>query len=361
MTAPINTKRQPPYKVAGLVLALLSIAAVVVVYLQFRGDFLPRTQLTMISARSGLSMDPGAKVTYNGVQIGRVGQVEQVTVDDEPRAKIILEVNPEYLDLIPRNVNADITATTVFGNKYVSFTTPKDPSSERITASDVIDVSSVTTEFNTLFETVVEVAEQVDPIKLNQTLTATADALDGLGERFDDNPNLNRVLEQLRTISGVLSERRMDLSDTLTSLSKFIVSLGEALASGPYFKVMLANLAPYWLLQPLRRRRLQEARHRSGGVLGQRRTAGLPLPGSQRHRVLQRRPAARPDPAGALRGRRRGARRDGRRRRVVLPPGPRWKAPRPIPGRPSSPDRRAPTPRAPAATRPRATRCPART
>ena len=160
MTAPINTKRQPPYKVAGLVLALLSIAAVVVVYLQFRGDFLPRTQLTMISARSGLSMDPGAKVTYNGVQIGRVGQVEQVTVDDEPRAKIILEVNPEYLDLIPRNVNADITATTVFGNKYVSFTTPKDPSSERITASDVIDVSSVTTEFNTLFETVVEVAEQ---------------------------------------------------------------------------------------------------------------------------------------------------------------------------------------------------------
>ena len=133
--------------------------------------------------------------------------------------------------------------------KYVSFATPKDPS------SDVIDVSSVTTEFNTLFETVVEVAEQVDPIKLNQTLTATAEALDGLGERFDDNPNLNRVLEQLRTISGVLSERRMDLSDTLTSLSKFIVSLGEALASGPYFKVMLANLAPYWLLQPLRRRR----------------------------------------------------------------------------------------------------------
>ena len=217
--------------------------------------------------------------------------------------------------------------------KYVSFATPKDPS------SDVIDVSSVTTEFNTLFETVVEVAEQVDPIKLNQTLTATADALDGLGERFDDNPNLNRVLEQLRTISGVLSERRMDLSDTLTSLSKFIVSLGEALASGPYFKVMLANLAPYWLLQPLRRRRLQEARHRSGGVLGQRRTAGLPLPGSQRHRVLQRRPAARPDPAGRHPGQSRAGRRP--RIAVLLHPGPRR---RPDPGQPAAlrgPDRRA--------------------
>ena len=230
MTAPINTKRQPPYKVAGLVLALLSIAAVVVVYLQFRGDFLPRTQLTMISARSGLSMDPGAKVTYNGVQIGRVGQVEQVTVDDEPRAKIILEVNPEYLDLIPRNVNADITATTVFGNKYVSFTTPKDPSSERITASDVIDVSSVTTEFNTLFETVVEVAEQVDPIKLNQTLTATAEALDGLGERFGDSiidgnqilaevnpqmPTIRRDNQLLADLGEVYADAAPDLFDGL--------------------------------------------------------------------------------------------------------------------------------------------------
>ena len=156
---------------------------------------------------------------------------------------------------------------------------------------------------------------------------------------IDDNPNLNRVLEQLRTISGVLSERRMDLSDTLTSLSKFIVSLGEALASGPYFKVMLANLAPYWLLQPLRRRRLQEARHRSGGVLGQRRTAGLPLPGSQRHRVLQRRPAARPDPAGRHPGQSRAGRRP--RIAVLLHPGPRR---RPDPGQPAAlrgPDRRA--------------------
>ena len=67
---------------------------------------------------------------------------------------------------------------------------------------------------------------------------------------IDDNPNLNRVLEQLRVISDILNERKLDLTDTLSSLSKFMVSLGEALASGPYFKVMLANLAPYWILQP---------------------------------------------------------------------------------------------------------------
>ena len=36
----------------------------------------------------------------------------------------------------------------------------------------MILAESVTTEFNTLFETVTSIAQKVDPIKLNQTLTS---------------------------------------------------------------------------------------------------------------------------------------------------------------------------------------------
>ncbi|MGO4444293.1 MCE family protein [Mycobacterium sp. 2YAF39] len=198
MTAPINSPRTPPYKLAGLVLTLLVIVAVVLVYFQFRGDFLKREQLTMMSARAGLSMDPGAKVTFNGVEIGRVATVNAVDVGGEPQAKIVLDVDPKYIKLIPKNVTADISATTVFGNKYISFTSPKDPSPQRITTSDVIDVTKVTTEFNTLFETVVSLSSQVDPIKLNQTLAATAEALDGLGDRFGQSiTNGNEILGDL--------------------------------------------------------------------------------------------------------------------------------------------------------------------
>jgi phospholipid/cholesterol/gamma-HCH transport system substrate-binding protein len=214
MTAPMNTKREPPYKLAGLVLSLITIAAIVLVYMQFRGDFLDREKLTMISARSGLSMDPGAKVTYNGVEIGRVGQVQAVNIGGEPRAKITLDVDPKYFKYIPKNVDANISATTVFGNKYISFSSPKDPSPQRITPADVIDVTSVTTEFNTLFETVVSVAQQVDPIKLNQTLAATAEALDGLGDRFGQSivngndilADINPQLPQLRRDNQLLAD-----------------------------------------------------------------------------------------------------------------------------------------------------------
>jgi phospholipid/cholesterol/gamma-HCH transport system substrate-binding protein len=198
MTAPLNKPRTPPYKLAGLVLTLIVIVAVVLVYFQFRGDFLKREQLTMMSARAGLSMDPGAKVTYNGVEIGRVATVNAVDVGGEPQAKIVLDVDPKFINLIPKNVTADISATTVFGNKYISFTSPKDPSPQRITPSDVIDVTKVTTEFNTLFETVVSLSSQVDPIKLNQTLSATAEALDGLGDRFGQSiTNGNEILGDL--------------------------------------------------------------------------------------------------------------------------------------------------------------------
>jgi phospholipid/cholesterol/gamma-HCH transport system substrate-binding protein len=242
MTAPLNEPRTPPYKLAGLVLTLITIVAIVLVFFQFRGDFLQREQLTMMSARAGLSMDPGAKVTYNGVEIGRVAAVNEVDVGGEPRAKITLDVDPKYLKLIPKNVDANISATTVFGNKYISFSSPKDPTPQRITPSDVIDVTSVTTEFNTLFETVVSVSEKVDPIKLNQTLSATAEALDGLGDRFGQSiihgneiladinpqmPQIRRDNQLLADLGDVYANAAPDLFDGLENAVTTARTLNE--------------------------------------------------------------------------------------------------------------------------------------
>src|SRR5258705_8747429 len=50
---------------------------------------------------------------------------------------------------------------------------------------------------------------------------------------INDNPNLNHVLEQLRTVSGLLVKHKYDLVDTLTTVAKFVASLGEAVGSRP--------------------------------------------------------------------------------------------------------------------------------
>jgi phospholipid/cholesterol/gamma-HCH transport system substrate-binding protein len=120
----------------------------------------------------------------------------------------------------------------VFGNKYIAFSSPAKPSPERVSPSTPIQASGVTTEFNTLFETVVSVAQKVDPIKLNQTLTATAQALDGLGERFGQSiengntiladvnpllPQLRKDNQRLAQLADVYADASPDLFDGLNS------------------------------------------------------------------------------------------------------------------------------------------------
>ncbi len=67
---------------------------------------------------------------------------------------------------------------------------------------------------------------------------------------INDNPNLNHVLEQLRTVSDLLEARKNDLAETLKTFGKTVAGLNETVASGPYFKVQLSNLLPPWILQP---------------------------------------------------------------------------------------------------------------
>jgi phospholipid/cholesterol/gamma-HCH transport system substrate-binding protein len=127
-------------------------------------------------------------------------------------------------------VDADIMATTVFGSKYVSFVSPNDPVSQRISPRDVIDVASVTTEDNTLFETITSISQKVDPVKLNQTLTATAQALDGLGTKFGTSivygddiladlntqmPEIRADIQQLSGLADVYTDASPDLWDFL--------------------------------------------------------------------------------------------------------------------------------------------------
>ena len=227
-----NKIRTPPYKLAGIGLLVILALVLTLVFMQFRGDFKTKTHLTMLSARAGLVMDPGSKVTYNGVEIGKVGKITAVQADGRPAAKLLLDVYPKYLKLIPANVNANIKATTVFGGKYVSLTTPKNPTPQRITPQHVIDARSVTTEINTLFQTITSIAQQIDPVKLNLTLAGAAQALNGLGSKLgqsiinanailDDvnpqQPQVRRDIQQLAALGDVYANAAPDLLEFLNN------------------------------------------------------------------------------------------------------------------------------------------------
>lgn len=220
-----NKSHVPPYRLAGALTVLFLLVVTALVYGQFRGAFTKTIPLTMVAPRAGLVMDPGGPVTYNGVQIGRVGSISPTEHEGKPAAKFILDVDPKYLKLIPANVEADIRATTLFGNKYVSLSAPANPVPQRISTQHII-ATSVTTELNTLFETVTRLSESVDPVKLNLTLHAAAEALTGLGDKFGEAlvngsailddvnarmPSFRRDLQQFAALGDVYADGAPDL------------------------------------------------------------------------------------------------------------------------------------------------------
>ena len=251
------------------------------VFLLFRGDLSATTALTVESGRSGLVLDRGAKVTYNGVAIGRVSDIEIVQRDGVNSAVLTAEVGSKYLSVIPVNVRADVRASTIFGNKYLDFTAPDNPSPQRITGADVVTATSVTTEFQTLFEVVTGIAEKIDPVQLNLTLSAAAEALTGLGRKFgrsladanailaDLNPRLPALQENFRGLAdfadiytdagpdlwdgldnsltpvGTLTTQQRDLDAALLASIGFAHVPTETVTRGaPYFIRAAADLVP---------------------------------------------------------------------------------------------------------------------
>lgn len=221
-TGQLNKAHTPPYRLAGILTLLALLVVSGLVYGQFRGAFTPKTQLTMLAGRAGLVMDPGGPVLFNGVQVGHVASISSITQDNQPAAKFILDVNPKYIKLIPANVDARIEASTLFGNKAVSLSAPKNPSPARINPKTPINAISVTVENNTLFQTITNLSESVDPVKLNLTLHAAAQALDGLGQQFGES--LVKGNEILDHVNARMPQFRHDVQQFAT--------LGDIYAAG---------------------------------------------------------------------------------------------------------------------------------
>ncbi len=181
------------YKLAALAMVLVLVLIVVVSLTSFLGGFTPEKHVAVVVPRSGLVMDPDAKVKFRGAEVGRVGTVE----NENGEVRLELDMNPDLMGLVPGNALVDIRSTTVFGAKYVNFVEPAEPAG-RLRPGQVLRGESVTVEFNTLFERLTEVLEMVEPAKLNATLTALGTALHGRGERLGDLlVNADRLLREI--------------------------------------------------------------------------------------------------------------------------------------------------------------------
>jgi phospholipid/cholesterol/gamma-HCH transport system substrate-binding protein len=170
--------------VAGVVfltvIALLVALSIAIYQKAFSND----TIITIKSDRAGLQLAKFGDVRLNGVLIGQVRKVEQ----DGKEASIEVALEPASADKLPDNVQVQILPTTLFGQKYISFVMPDQPSASHLENNDVIKSSQVevNVELSRILAELFPLLRAVRPADLNMALNALATALEGRGEQFGE-------------------------------------------------------------------------------------------------------------------------------------------------------------------------------
>jgi len=194
----------------------------------FAGTFRSYVPVTLTSDRAGLVLETNAKVMLRGVQVGRVSQIGE----SKSQAGLRLEIDPDQIRYIPANVQAQISATTAFGAKYVELVYPQNPSPKRLAAGAVLHSKNVSTEINTVFENVVDLLNMIDPLKLNAVLTAVAEGVRGQGQRIGEaTTDLNQVLLALNARSDTIRKdwrSFKDFNDTYDAAARDILTILNA-------------------------------------------------------------------------------------------------------------------------------------
>jgi phospholipid/cholesterol/gamma-HCH transport system substrate-binding protein len=195
--------------VAFLTTIALLIALSIAVYQKAFADV---TMITVKADRAGLQLAKFGDVRVNGALVGAVRKVGQ----DGEEASIQVALSPSAAKEIPENVEVQILPTTLFGQKYLAFVDPDNPSSASLEEGDVIPSDRVETnvELQKILANLFPLLRAVRPADLNATLNALATALNGRGEE------LGVTLEKLDSYLGAID-------DHLPTLRKDLILLAD--------------------------------------------------------------------------------------------------------------------------------------
>jgi len=107
-------------------------------------------------------------------------------------------------------------------------------------------IAELVSNTNALLSQLMTQSRALDTISAN--LSALARQLAGF--IADNRTQLRPALDKLNGVLTIVDDRKAKIQDSIRRLNGFAMSLGEAVASGPFFKIYVANLLPGQFVQP---------------------------------------------------------------------------------------------------------------
>lgn len=243
------------YRLCGLLLIVLVVVLGVLSAAAYNHAFTKSITVRLEASRAGLQMHPGNRVKAHGVDLGLVRAVS--LNPDHQGVTITMDLDPTVAADVPSNVRVSLAQLTAFGNKTVQMDYPANPSSQPLHSGSVITADHVTVEVNSVFQQLTTLLSEVQPAKLNATLGAFAQGLQGHGQSLgvalttadhylgklngnlpqlrndwragagfanvyaDVSPDLLRLLGNATVTSRTVADRDVDLGGALDSVGRF--------------------------------------------------------------------------------------------------------------------------------------------
>ena len=100
------------------------------------------------------------------------------------------------------------------------------------------------------------------PVLVQSTLQAQSAELDQIARHITDvstqvegfiaenRDTFKPALDKLNAVLTIVDNRKVQVQQSISGFSKYLLSLSESLASGPFFKAYLVNLLPGQFIQP---------------------------------------------------------------------------------------------------------------
>jgi phospholipid/cholesterol/gamma-HCH transport system substrate-binding protein len=185
-------------QVLGVVLIALVAGLIGLSVARYLKVFEPAVMITLRANEAGLMLPQYGDVRLHGVLVGQIREISHTG----RKAVIDVAIEPSQADQIPANVGVQILPTTLFGQKYVSFVEPENPSGDAIAEGDVIPPSRIatSTELNRVLTNLFDLLRAVKPADLSYTLNALATALEGRGAQ------IGRSMDQLGSYVSVINQ-----------------------------------------------------------------------------------------------------------------------------------------------------------
>lgn len=183
-------------RLQGLIGLAIIAVCVLASFGVYNHSFSKSVDVVFTAPSGGLLLERGAEVRLRGIPVGRVDSVHSTGNG----ARLTLALDRKQSKLIPSEVTARITPSTVVGAPHVELVAPAAMSARTIMAGDLIETESVVPSVNDLFQETVSLLGAVPVDKLNITLSALATALDGRGKRLGET--LSTLTDYARTING---------------------------------------------------------------------------------------------------------------------------------------------------------------